>query len=609
MRSFLDTSVFILLPGLGSGKVFFRVFGDKIVFVRDLWLFVYLVGLLVAGVLTVGVIGITWDEPNYFGSSYLYLSWFAELFTNPSGWFSSIDRFWEQSHEAPPFFKLFAGVFAIIGVLFVGTDNLDALGDFYRMSSYVLFLVSIYAAFRFLRREFGAEAAWGMAVTMPLVPVLFGFARLGQLDGAVASLYIVAMVGLFSLVTRGDVSRRRIVVTGLVVGAAFATKITVFPLVVCALVFAAIFHRRAAVFVRLFASFAVGAVFFFAIWPWLWPEPIPRTREFLTWAGGLQDERFTYYLGQLWAGAPFHYPLVALVVFVPLVVAVAGIIGAARLLKKAGNPASAWLLLNLAVVLAVAASGLTPVYGGPRQFLAAFPLWAMCAGIGVGWIVMKLRSRFSGRRVLPAFLVGYAALALPGILWTGLSNSLEYYGEAVGLVPGARALGFETTYLADTYKPAVEWVNENAPQGATVYVQAGTYPVAESYRRSGQLRDDLRPAYLAPIASGRFTTDETPREGSYFLFLPRQSIYTNQMLAVQEMEPLYEYEKGGVRFVGVYGGDQVGRTLDIEGRPDIRQVGTPNATVVGVGLVGLVVWVLVRSRRTKEHQEEDREYE
>lgn len=572
-------------------------------------LFLYLAGLLVVGVFTVGMIGITWDEPNYFGSSYLYLSWFGEVFTNPSGWWSSIDCFWEQSHEAPPFFKLWAGVFAIVGVLFVGTDDLVALGDFYRMGSYALFLASIYVAFRFVRREFGGEAAWGTVVTMPLIPVLFGFARLGQLDGAVASMYLISMVAIFSLIMKKEISRRRVVITGLLVGMAFATKITVFPLVVCAFVFAAIFRRETVVFVRLFASFAVGAVAFFAVWPWIWPDPVPRTREFLTWAGGLQDERFTYYLGQLWAGAPFHYPLVALVVFVPLVVAVVASVGLSRLLRSAGSPAAAWVLLNLTLVVAVAASGLTPVYGGPRQFLAAFPIWAVCAGIGVGWILMKLRGRFRGDRLLPVFLVVYAGLALPGILWTGLSNSLEYYGEAVGLVPGANSSGFETTYLADTYRPAIEWVNRNAPEGATVYVQAGTYPVAESYRRSGQLRDDLRPAYLGPIASGRFTTDEAPREDSYFLFLPRQSIYTNQMIALEERPPLYSYVKGGVPFVSVYSGEQVGRTLGTEGRPEARRIGWINAAVVGLGVVFVVAWISFRKTpgRAKEHQKEDGE--
>ncbi len=347
---------------------------------------------------------------------------------------------------------------------------------------------------------------------------------------------------------------------------------------------------------RLFASYAVGALTFFAVWPWLWREPVGRFWEYLTWAGGLQDERFTYYLGTWWAGAPFHYPLVALVVFVPLVVAVAGVCGLCRLVRKARKPAAGWILLHLALILAVAGSGLVPIYGGPRQFLAAFPLWAICAGVGLGWAASRLRLR---RPAVPLAL--YCALALPGIAWTGAGNSIEYYGEAVGLIPGARALGFETTYLADTYEPAVAYLNEEAGRGATVYAQAGTFAVLEAYRRIGELREDLRPAYLAPIAPDRHTVDDEPRPGSFFLFLPRQSIYTDQMLALEEKTPLYAYEKGGVPLVKVYSGDSVRETLGIRGGPEPRDVGLGDA-LISAGLFLLVLYRLVRAQK-KQHEE------
>jgi 4-amino-4-deoxy-L-arabinose transferase-like glycosyltransferase len=556
----------------------------------------YLAALLLVGLLAVDQIGVTWDEPNYFTSSYSYLSWFGHVATEPSDWWSSVDRYWEQSHEAPPFFKLWAGLFAGAAAFVFGTEDLGALGDAYRMGSYALFLLSTYAAFRFARSEFGPAAAWGGALSMPLIPVLFGFARLGQLDGAVASMYLLAAIMLYRMLTRGG--RGRTIWAGILLGLAFATKLNVFVLVPAALLWAAIYRREA--FARLFASFGIGALSFFAIWPWLWRDPVGRTWEFLTWTAGLQNERFAYYLGQWWAGAPFHYPLATLVVLVPLAVAVAGVLGVVRLFKEAQNPAAGWVLLNLTLVVAVAGSGLVPIYSGPRQFLAAFPLWAICAGVGVGWITSLLRTR-------PALtLVAYAALSLPGILWTGTANSLEYYGEAVGLIPGARSLGFETTYLADTYKPAVRWVSEGAPRGATVYGQAGTYPVLESYRRIGELREDLRPAYLAPIAPEEYVRDERPREDSYFLFLPRQSIYTNQMLALEEKEPLYEYTKGGVPLIRVYSGEAVGETLGIEGRPEPRDVGLANALVVCGGVLA-VLYALLRGYRDRGEERRVRE--
>jgi 4-amino-4-deoxy-L-arabinose transferase-like glycosyltransferase len=555
----------------------------------------YLAALLLVGLLSMHQIGITWDEPNYFTSSYSYLSWFGHVLAEPSDWWSSIDRYWEQSHEAPPFFKLWGGLFAGVAALLFGTEDLGTIGDAYRMGSYALFLLSTYAAFRFVRSEFGGAAAWGAALSMPLIPALFGFARLGQLDGAVASMYLLAAVALFRMLARGG--RGPTLLAGVMLGLAFATKLNVFTLIPAALLWGIVYRRERGVFARLLASFGVGAVVFFVLWPWLWRDPVGRTWEFLTWTAGLQEERFTYYLGEWWAGAPFHYPLAALIALVPLAVAAAGVIGVFRLFREAQNPAAGWVLLNLVLVVAVAGSGLVPIYGGPRQFLAAFPLWAICAGVGVGWVASRVSLRPS------ATLAAYAALSLPGILWTGTANSLEYYGEAVGLVPGARALGFETTYLADTYKPAVGWLNEAAPRGATVYAQAGTHPVLESYRRIGELRRDLRPAYLAPIAPEGPVRDQEPREDSYFLFLPRQSIYTQQMLTLEEKRPLYEYARGGVSLIRVYSGEAVGETLGIEGGPEPRDVGPANALVACGGVLGVLYFLLRRQKHEeRKHQ-------
>ena len=559
----------------------------------------YLLVLLCIGLLTVGSQGISWDEPNYFGSSHSYLSWFGHVVDDPADWWASIDRFWRPSHEAPPFFKLWAGAFAGVGAVFFGMEDLGRVGDAYRIGSYALFLISTYWAFRFVREEFGVLAAWGTALGMPLIPALFGFARLGQIDGAASCMFLLSSLATYRALRDGG--RGRVAWSGVLLGLAFATKLTVFPLVPAAVLWALVYGRgggsRAALG-RLFAGFGVGACTFFALWPWLWRDPVGRLWGYVSWAGGLQDERFAYYLGEWWAGTPFHYPLVALLVHVPLVVAAAGVCGLLLMLREASSPAAGWVVLHLASILAVAGSGLVPIYGGPRQFLAAFPLWAISAGVGLAWVASRFRLR---RPAVPLAL--YCALALPGIAWTGMGNSLEYYGEAVGLIPGAHFLGFETTYLASSYKPAVAYLNDEAEKGATVYAQAGTFAVLEAYRRTGELRGDLRPAYLAPIAPDKYTVDDAPKDGSFFLFLPRQSIYTNGMLALGEKPPLYAYEKAGVPLVKVYSGEAVGETLGIRGAPEPRDVGLGNALVAS----SIFVLVLGRLFRARKKQGEEGE--
>ena len=134
-----------------------------------------------------------------------------------------------------------------------------------------------------------------------------------------------------------------------------------------------------------------------------------------------------------------------------------------------------------------------------------------------------------------------------------------------------------------------------------MYAQAGTFAVLEAYRRTGELREDLRPAYLAPIAPDKYTVDDDPRPGSYFLFLPRQSIYTDQMLTLDGKPSLYAYEKGGVPLVKVYPGEAVGETLGIRGAPEPREVGSGNA-IVSFGILILLLRRLLRAQK-KQHEE------
>jgi hypothetical protein len=111
------------------------------------------------------------------------------------------------------------------------------------------------------------------------------------------------------------------------------------------------------------------------------------------------------------------------------------------------------------------------------------------------------------------------------------------------------------------------------------------------------MREDLRPAYLRPIApDGKYTSDEAPRADSFFLLLPRQAIYTDQMRALEKKTPRYAYEKGGVPLIKVYSGSTVAPTLNADGRPEVKMLGLVNSLVAG-GLVLAVVGALMVVRR------------
>ena len=86
--------------------------------------------------------------------------------------------------------------------------------------------------------------------------MLFGFARLGQLDGAVASMYLLAAVALYGCSSAVAEDRR---LAGVALGLAFATKLNVFTLLPAALLWWAVYSRDRSTLARVAACSLVGA--------------------------------------------------------------------------------------------------------------------------------------------------------------------------------------------------------------------------------------------------------------------------------------------------------------------------------------------------------------
>ena len=74
------------------------------------------------------------------------------------------------------------------------------------------------------------------------------------------------------------------------------------------------------------------------------------------------------------------------------------------------------------------------------------------------------------------------------------------------------------------------------------------------------------------------------------------------MLALEEKEPLYAYEKGGVPLVKVYSGEAVGETLGVEGEPPARDVGSINAIVAFGGMLALIAFIWRKQKKVGEPQ-------
>ena len=333
-----------------------------------------------------------------------------------------------------------------------------------------------------------AGARWeGLFASLALVlmPRLYGHAHIASLE-TITNLTCTAAVLAIAHWWNGSTppSRRIALLTGVVMGLALLTKIQAVLIPIPIIVWALWRWRTKAIMPLLIWGVTANVVFF-ALWPYLWLDPIGHYLEYL----GRATDRSTihcYYFGVRYAdkAVPWHYPFVMFAVTVPLGLHVLGAWGASavfgrqplRFLLSGGreSPGSSsdstvapptkapltlipqsrgegtrhsdWLLLACTVFpLIVFALPGVAVYDGERLFLTVFPLWAVFVGRGMRWLLEFILRR--ANNWFTAGVASYACLAYLVVSQTGIRPAnLCYYNELAFGQAGAERCGLELDY-------------------------------------------------------------------------------------------------------------------------------------------------------------------
>ena len=127
---------------------------------------------------------------------------------------------------------------------------------------------------------------------------------------------------------RGITDRRWAVAAGVLFGAALLTKINAVFIPLPLILWAALAHRKKAILPAALLL-GIGAVVFFAGWPWLWYGTAARLREYLFETTLNRAVVAVYYLGKIYSEryAPWHYPFVLTLFTVPAGILVCFVIG------------------------------------------------------------------------------------------------------------------------------------------------------------------------------------------------------------------------------------------------------------------------------------------
>ncbi|MFZ5895303.1 MAG: ArnT family glycosyltransferase [Myxococcota bacterium] len=160
--------------------------------------------------------------------------------------------------------------------------------------------------------------------------------------------------------------------------------------------------------------------------------------------------------------------------------------------------ASPELFWILAVLVSYAPwwSQSTPIFGGTKHWLTAYPFLALLAGRGFQLLAEHL-AEFAREKKFTKFslpLLGAACVSAVSVVMALRVHpfGLSAYTPLVGGAPGAATLGLNRTFWGYTTASLADFINERAAQDASVYVHDTALPSWEMLRADGRLREDLR---------------------------------------------------------------------------------------------------------------------
>lgn len=492
----------------------------------DRWIAsVLLLGYVLLLVKTASSLGYARDEGFYFHAAAAYRGWFELLLNDSAAAFDrvNVDRFFAVNREHPVFMKLaFMGSHAL---LHEALPVFDEAGTAYRFPGMILSGIAVAVIYLWGSQALGRGAGLIAALSFALMPRVFYHAHLACFDLPIASLLLcTGYAYMRSLETR---SLGWVLVTGLLYGLSLNTKhnawLLPFALVLHFLAFSgrAFFRdiRRARLRIPagMISMAALGPLVLFVGWPWLWFDTVERFTDYVRFHTS-HDYYNMEFLGQTYWRPPMPraYAWVMTLGTVPLVTLLLFVAGVSLALhgwfrQSAGrtpdNPPHASLtgLIPTQVfwVFCVLVSYApwwfsdTPIFGGTKHWMTAYPFLCLLAGSGFSAVVAAVRDApWTSRHRLEracAPLLGASVLLGPAAM-TANSHpwGLSAYTPLVGGAPGAASLGLNRTFWGYTTGSLTATLNELALPGARVYLHDTAVSSWEMLRRDGRVRQDLQ---------------------------------------------------------------------------------------------------------------------
>lgn len=538
--------------------------------------------------LTAKNLGYARDEGFYFDAARSYQAWFEILWRAPREAIAPtvIDRYWSANHEHPALMK---SLFAFSHwFLFERWQWFGEEGTAYRFPGMVVSALALAVTYLWGTRACGRLAGLVSALLLGFMPRVFYHSHLDCFDMPVASMWLVTTYAYWRSSRSGGVPRA--LVAGVLYGLLLDTKHNAWLLPGALVLHWLLMHGarlwrelgtgRVALPSALVAMATVGPLVFYAGWPWIWHNTGSRLAEYVAFHTGHEYYNMEFLGRNYWKPPmPRAYAWVMTAATVPgitLCLSGVGIVAsgwhAARLF--ASRFPYAWLeriarscaeevaslgrfetdaLWGLCIAFSYAPwlSSNTPIFGGTKHWLTAYPF--LCLFAGRGFALAGRRLIALGAPRIPASAVQavlFASVVAAPVVMTLHSHpfGLSAYTPLVGGAPGAATLGLNRTFWGYTTGSVTEFLNQHVPPGGSVFVHDTAASSWEMLRQDGRLRADIRAAWSIDSSSFALYQHEPHME----------KVEYEIWLAYATTTPVFVGAFDGVPVIWVYARPEVG---------------------------------------------------
>jgi hypothetical protein len=477
-------------------------------------------------------LGFARDEGFYFSAAQSYGRWFEVLLEHPAEALRrpTIDSLWGQNHEHPALMKT---LFAFSWMLLHQKSRLFAdASTAFRFPGMCMGGLLVGLTYLFGARAFDRRAGLVAALLVGFMPRVFYNAHLACFDMGIAAMWTLTVYVYW----RSQKSRHVFawaLALGVVYGLTLETKHNAWILPLFLVPHALLVQRHEIVarlrrgrpYLPLNAVMMVllGPVVFLGCWPWLWNDTLPRLAEYVDF-----HMNHVYYnmeflgVNYFAAPSPLGYMPVMILATVPTVTILLALVGGAErivdaargLWPRAEGGRRNWrraphatvpergtdLLFALAFFAAIGPWFLsrTPIFGGTKHWLPAYPFLAIFAGRGFDVIADAARHAFAfvndKRQRLLELALGLSVTAAPAAI-TAHSHpfGLSSYVPFVGGTAGGASLGLNRQFWGFTTESAnQEYLAAEAPRGAAVFIHDTAWESWSRMLDEHRVRSDLR---------------------------------------------------------------------------------------------------------------------